>query len=248
MTSFIIILAIVVVAVETIRLSVLGFRSKKLAKETMPATQKAKDEVAKILIVGDSLAYGTGASKPENSLVGRLAKDYTHCTFENRSENGASIKRVMRQLEAAGDQKYTFVIICVGGIDTVSFTRINKVKNQLDQLYQQSKKISAGGVIHLSVNNTGLVPMFRFPLNLLFSYRSQKIANLSQSLSREHQIINVPLYANKDLDPLKWNPRYYAYDKIHPNDQGYEIWYKNIVLKATEPHLRRYTVKSKPNQ
>lgn len=242
LSTILIFLLILVVSIEILRLLYFGLMTKLLAKNTRCASHISTTDAPSVLIVGDSLMYGTGASKPENSLAGRLAEDFKDFTIENKSENGASIKRVIQQLENAGDKKYEVVILCVGGIDTISFTQLKTIKIQLQKLYTLAKKISLGEVVHISVNNTGLVPLFHFPLDYLFSHRSHAVSNLSHSLSKESNIIHLPLYTPKNQDLLQGKREYYAKDNIHPNDQGYEIWYKEIAM-ILRPCLEKYNRK-----
>jgi len=226
--NIIIILLVILIIIETIRLSVLGYRSKLLAKRAVRFSRTSNPKAPSILIAGDSLAYGTGASSATFSLAGRLAQDYQNYTIVNIAENGANFNQVTQQLVGVRKQKFDIIIIFVGGIDTICLLRLTKAKQQLSKLYREAKKLGSRHVIHVSVNNTGSTPMFRFPLNYLFSYRSLKMSELVNSLTVKHNIIHHPLYILKKYEPLLKQANCFSGDKIHPNDQGYEIWYKEI--------------------
>jgi lysophospholipase L1-like esterase len=41
----------------------------------------------------------------------------------------------------------------------------------------------------------------------------------------------VPLFEPRSSDPLVQNPQLFSGDGIHPNDEGYAVWYGRIKEK-----------------
>jgi hypothetical protein len=65
----------------------------ELAAGALAYQCKAADHGASVLVIGDSLALGTGAARPEDSIAGLLARQSPHASIVNRACNGARTVR-----------------------------------------------------------------------------------------------------------------------------------------------------------
>ena len=73
----------------------------ELARASEPLQRPVHEADARLLIVGDSTAVGTGASAPQTSLAGLLANAYPSLHIENRGRDGATFAE-LRSARLAG--------------------------------------------------------------------------------------------------------------------------------------------------
>lgn len=228
----IITILIVSILFEAIRIHLLGRKAVIAGKLTRPVSQKTDFEVGRILVIGDSTSYGTGASKPRHSLVGQLAAGLKDVTIVNASENALSIKQIREKMETLLQDKFDLVMIHAGGMDTVAFTSLRAFEKELKLIFAYTKEMSPKKVFLISVNNTGSVPFFHAPLSQIYTYRSRKISRLCQKMCEDYDAVHIPLFTELSEEPLCKNGKWHiSCDKIHPNDEGYRIWYKKINSK-----------------
>ena len=225
----IITIALLWIGYHTIRLIYLGRKAVVFGEKTVKASQTPDRVDLKILIVGDSTAVGVGAQNPRQSLVGRLAADLPQALINNSAINGLNTKALSNILTSIPPNSYDYIIIHTGGIDTISCLPLATTENFLELILRQSKRVARKQIFLVSVNNTGLVPFFPFPLNLLFTYRSRAISKIAAQLCFKYQCVHIPLFLERKDDELAKHPKkYISSDLIHPNDEGYGIWYERI--------------------
>ena len=166
--------------------------AKRLGRE---ATSFSYDSGApeRILIIGDSIGYGVGAGNPHYSLAGRLSRDFPGCALINLSENGMNLKRLRLKLEATTGV-YDHVFISIGGMDVLCFTPIPRVRRDLEGVLSRARDLSRGSVYLVSVNNTGAVPAFRFPVAPLLSWRSSQVTRAARETCAAQSVVHVPLW------------------------------------------------------
>jgi lysophospholipase L1-like esterase len=205
---------LIVIMYEAVRIvyySRIAIKNGKLAE---PLSQVVENPEYTILIVGDSTSYGTGASCKECSLVGRLAKDVAGASITNASKNAMSLSTLTQTLRSLSTNVYDVIIIHIGGIDTISLTPMRTIERYIGAVFSYATKMARKKVFLVSVNNAGLVPLFRFPLSLI-------------------------LFEEREREVLHKNPnRFFSSDKTHPNDEGYAIWYEKI-RRIILPHLKK---------
>jgi lysophospholipase L1-like esterase len=181
-----------------------------------------------ILVIGDSTTYGTGVSDKTKSLPGRLAVDMPEYHVVNLSESAMSLKRLCEKLDTI-QGRYASVFIHIGGVDTFSFTPLSTVRTRVTDAVVKAKRLARGKVFLVSVNNPAAVPAYRFPLANLFGARSRHVSVICGEVCSREGIAHVPLWVPREQDPLSRDPdRLVARDLMHPNDEGYGVWYEKI--------------------
>lgn len=216
-----------------------AYRTIVTGKKTSPFNQIAASGHSRILVVGDSTAYGVGASTADRSVIGLLAQDLPNFTIVNAAENGSKLAQTYQKIMSLPELSFDSVIILTGGIDTISLTSQKTMTDLLQQTIEQLKKVCTNKVFLVSVNNVGATQFFPYPLNLLCTYRSRQITELCGQVASKNQIVHIPLFLEKDQDPFYASPKkFISYDGIHPNDEGYKIWYDKIAPIIRE-HLSR---------
>lgn len=218
--------------------------TQQRGRNIVPVSQSPDNPIAQILVTGDSTAVGVGALSPECSLVGRLAQDLPTVLIENIASNSMRLSQLHTQLNRLRSMgtSYDYVLIHIGGIDTVSLTPLPRIESNLRKVITLAKSITRHHVIIVSVNNTGLIPLFSFPVNYFLTRRSRKVSKIFSDVCTSTQTVHIPLFAEKEQDELCKNPaQYISPDGIHPNDMGYGLWYKKI-RTTTLPLITRQTL------
>ena len=103
----------------------------ELAKLATAFERHAAQPARRVLIIGDSLAVGCGASRPEESIAGLIAQEFPDVTIVNRARNGARTAEATAQLRVDGDARYDAILISVGGNDVLRRTPFHLLPPQV---------------------------------------------------------------------------------------------------------------------
>jgi len=179
------------------------------------------------LVVGDSTAVGTGSKDPNNSTAGRLGADFRTAQITNLGVNGARVQDLSAILRGVSSQSFDLVLIQIGGNDVAKFTPLKPLEIELEIVLKQAKKLSEN-VIVITAGDVGAAPFWPLWTGRLFSRRKRHVRRIFIRQCNRAQVVFVDLYANKFLAPLMSDWQFYAPDGFHPNDLGYEVWYKEI--------------------
>ncbi len=218
-----------IIVIQLTRLAVLANRAVMYGKQTSPVHKQHEAPKNKVLVIGDSTAFGTGAITKEGSLVGRLAEDLPNSSIVNAAKNAMDLRELNEHLTPHEENAYDYVIVHIGGMDTINLMPLPFVQKRARASLEQAKRVAQKKVFLVSVYNVGTAPFFQYPLNRYFETRSNKISSTFATLCTELDIEHIPLYQEKDTDPLYQDvERYFAPDGLHPNDEGYGLWYNKI--------------------
>lgn len=206
-----------------------GRRAVLAGKQATPVSNLKPGAHKRILVIGDSTSYGTGATQPENSLVGRLVRDFPESEIINASENGMDITRLEKKLGGMTHEKFDIVMLHIGGVDTIAFTRNRTIVSCINKIREHTKLMGAHTVALVSMNNVGSLPLAHFPFTTIYSARSRRVTNLFEKTCVDCDLVHIPLYTENKTEPLLRNGKnHFSTDKMHPNDEGYGIWYQKI--------------------
>jgi lysophospholipase L1-like esterase len=211
----------------------------ELARGSAAFECRAENEGPRILFVGDSVAVGCGAARPEDSIAGLIAQEFPRVTIVNRARNGARTSEAIAQLEAEGDAKYDLILITVGTNDILKRTRFQSLPAKIDALLTKARQRS-DCVICTTSPNIGLVPMFFAPLSWWLTLRSRQLRDLFAEAAKQHGVHYVNFFHPRSTDPfLREAQRYYAQDRFHPSTDCYRYLY--ATLRAATPLARVLT-------
>ena len=125
------------------------------------------------------------------------------------------------------------IIVCTGGNDIWHFTRLAPLERNLNRLLKDAIEKSGHKVIVLFYANLGFAPVFPSAVRWILGKRTQRVHEV---FVRQTALQNVPLIElyteaiNRHTymhNPFLENPeQYYAKDRVHPNSNGYRLWYK----------------------
>ncbi len=190
----------------------------------------------KILVLGDSTGYGTGADKVEDTLLGRFAHDFPQVEVNNYAVNGSITNNLLYQLKKVEDKKYNLTIISSGGNDTWRFTNLQSVERDLRIAVAEAKKITGNNVVLIIYNNNASGPVFPFFIRYFILKRTKQVNEIYTKVAKDFDIQAVPIFLSNEKCPAN----FFSRDGLHPSSEGYRIMY--IRLWA-ELYAHRYDYK-----
>lgn len=182
----------------------------------------------RILVAGDSLAVGVGASLPDKSLAGHLGRIHADAAICNVGISGARVCDLAAQLERVAYEHFDLVIIVIGGNDVTSLTLLDDVRRDVSHAVVAAKRI-ADRVILTSFGDVGRIPKFWYPFRRAYHASSVAMRDMFAQVALEHGIDFVD-FLDPEYDPTTDPERYLSGDGVHPNDAGYAR-YGNVLLR-----------------
>lgn len=174
-----------------------------------------------ILLLGDSIAAGTGIEKFEQSLGGRLAsklteKYYVH--LSNRAELGSWVSDLALD-KIQGD--WDLVIIIAGSNDLIHRVSRQQFAKSLNRLLAEIR-LSSDNIVLVGPGHVSAAHVL--PLWMRFQLRKKQwqLAKIMQDSAASHKAAYV--------NPLEYpiSQSYFSADGLHPNAMGHKIWFDII--------------------
>jgi len=201
-------------------------QSARLAQGQHPFDRLARPEGARLLIIGDSMAEGRGASAPDYSLAGLLSRANPSLTVVNRGCAGARFADFIDQLD--GDERFDAVLVQGGANDVLRLTPAAALRDSVRQVAQRARTY-AGLVVFMPPGNVGNAAFFHPPWSWWMSRRSRRLHAIVADEAQANGALYVSLFQEREDDPFARHPRrLYARDGLHPNDAGYELWQREL--------------------
>ncbi len=222
---FILAIVLLWVAIALVRARIFSNRAGAIIRTTVPF-ERAGKKTQKILVLGDSLGYGTGTSAPEKSVAGLVGSNYPDATVINKSVNGKRTPELAHEV-ASLDEHYDLILIIIGGNDVLRpWLNLNDSGKNLNTIYTAASK-HATKVIALTTGNLRYTSFFLWPLNYYFGARSTELRDhAAQAAAKLPNVTYIDLVTrNKTVpfDHLKEAP-----DHLHLSDDGANYWYQAI--------------------
>lgn len=209
-------------------------RSAALAAEAHPVSAIPTHARESWLVVGDSTAVGVGAADPRSSLVGRLVQSNPDAAVVNLGRNGARFADVAEQLRRARGH-YDTVLILAGGNETTSRHSLGRIEGELRDLLRLARS-KAPRVVFMPGGNLGNAALFEWPLSAWLGHRSREMRRVEKRVAGEEGVLFVDLFRERDEDPFVKEPqRFLARDGLHPSDDGYGLWYGQLMARMDDP-------------
>jgi len=210
-----------------------GGIAKYLGKQTRVYSVKRSGK--KVLVLGDSVTAGTGVSRPEFSLIGRLGTEFTSLSIDNRAVVGSGTRELAVYLRDHHFSSADLVIVQIGGIDALTLRSLKYIERRLEYILDTAKKIGNNNVILCSFGNLGNLAFFFFPFTLFFENRTRKIRDIFIRVTQKKNVAFVDFFEEKESDLFAEHPfQFFAPDGIHPNDDGCHLWYTKLREKFLE--------------
>ncbi|MCA9360703.1 hypothetical protein H6785_01450 [Candidatus Nomurabacteria bacterium] len=213
-------------------------RNKFLGLTTKPFSKVGRGE-GRVLLLGDSTAVGTGASRPEDTIAGRLAHDFPKTEIINVAQNGGLVRDLHSQITPLKEQKFDLIIVSVGGNDVWHMTRLKNILSHLEYIIPTLISMSDHKVIFLTYNNIGSAPVFPKLMRGFLKSRCIKVQNVIREATYKLKVPTIDLFTDDDHNPFIENgDELFSFDGIHPSSTGYKLWYHRMWRKMIEEGYR----------
>ena len=203
--------------------------ARDLARQSTPLQHTPENATLRLLIAGDSTGVGTGASAPEASLAGLLARDHPRLWIENRSRDGATFAGVAEQLALPG--RFDLVLILAGGNDVIRLRSPDALRADIQRAVGLARE-RADVVLLMPAGNVGNAPFFLPPVSWEMTRRSRELHAVVADIAQRSGITYIRLFREREEDPFVTRPELLARDGLHPSDAGYVEWYRTLTEQA----------------
>ncbi len=186
-----------------------------MAHNTIPYSQETTGK--KFLVIGDSLAYGVGASSGETSFAGQLAAKFPDASIDNKAAIGEDVAGLTESIPKAIDHYYDSVFIIIGGNDIARYgVDLDKSIKLLADLYGYASRNAGKVYVYTTIrfSEVSALPVF---VRWYFNQRSIRYRDGMLSAADLYKNVEVidAFYVNADE-----YDGYEASDGFHLNDAG----------------------------
>lgn len=201
--------------------------SKKMMEINAVYRNVTPDHSRTLLVLGDSTGAGVGTTKPEDAVSGRLAKDMGATYVENYAVSGAEVEDLLDQIQKAELDRYTTILVQIGGNDILAFHKISVVGPRLKTILGTLPP--ADTIILMSAGNAGGATIFPPPIRYFHTKTNLEYHAAFGTIAKELGIIYVNLYKEPKDDLFLKHPHIYlSEDGLHPSSEGYRLWFEEL--------------------
>lgn len=194
--------------------------SKVVYTKSFKLIGKGKSKL-KILMVGDSIAAGVGASSFENSIPGRLVKYFSgshRLDFINKARAGMKIRDLLDI--PLPKVKQDIVVLIVSSNDVFHFTNLNEFSDSVVEVLDKYSKLTKK-LIFLGPGKISTAPALALPIRIIYkTLESRYTSILEEKTSKYSNVTYI-----KPGNPPRGT---FANDKFHPNDEGHRVGFEVI--------------------
>lgn len=204
--------------------------SKELTRATRGYANNDKNPLGRsMLVLGDSTALGVGASRPEESVAGRLADTRAITYTENYAKAGATAADIKEQMTRAERSHYDYILVQVGANDIIRFHSAMQAKAELEPVFKAILS-SSDRAYFMFAGDMGAVPLFWWPLSSVYHQATLRYRDELHALAESVGITYVDLYDPPGYSVFSKEPDvYFAKDHFHPSSAGYAVWFEKLM-------------------
>lgn len=223
------ILVLIALAVGILNIYLFVQKTKILIKNAVPFERNLPNPEMKILVLGDSTAFGTGSEKPELTTAGRLGSLYPQASVTNLAVNGLRLEGLLKIISKLDEKEhYSIILVQIGANDIIRLTKMKKIEERVNKVFEKLSN-KTDSLIILHSGNIGESEFFPFFLKPILSNRSYKVRDIYKKIAKEYKAHYVDLIDSPVSPIMKNNPNvYYSADKLHLSGAGYGVWFDEI--------------------
>ncbi|HEV3085805.1 MAG TPA: SGNH/GDSL hydrolase family protein [Candidatus Elarobacter sp.] len=207
-----------------------------------PRAQATPGRPVRIVALGDSLAFGTGASAPRNGFIFRaylrVLERHPGSRIDDYAIPGSVAADVLRvQVPRLAQARADAVVVCVGGNDVVHRNGPAAFAATYARLVERVRALQPHAAIVLcGIPDVGLSPLFTGADHDEVAGLSRKDDATVRAIARRYGAAFVDLYAVTTHAHGSVN-RFLSDDRFHPSDAGYAAFADALapaLLRAVE--------------
>ncbi len=208
-------------AYEVVRMNQLITAGASLSRSAQKF-ERPIGEKNEILILGDSLAYGVGASSPDKSFAGVLAARFNDKSVKNKAVIGETTSSLNKTIDGELTNHYEKIYIIVGGNDIMRM-HINILKSSKSlRTAIEKASLQANEVVIMTAGDFDDVSLSPWALKPIFELRAEMIRNTALKLEHEYENFDYIDIKAAAIDSEVYK-QLEAPDGYHLNDQGIEM-------------------------
>ena len=180
----------------------------------------------RIIALGDSLAFGTGASAPRNAFIFqaflRVLARHPRSRLDTYAIGGSTAADVLRlQAPRLAHARAEIIVICVGGNDVVHRVAPADFAHTYAKLLARVRALQPhAAIVCCGVPDVGLSPLFTGTDHDAVTRLSRANDAAIRAAARRAGADFVDLYATTQREHADVN-RFLSEDRFHPSDAGY---------------------------
>jgi lysophospholipase L1-like esterase len=193
-----------------------------------PAPRKASGRPKRIVALGDSLAFGTGASSPERGFIFRAYTIVRALNPGSRLDDfaipGSTARDVLRlQAPRLAHDRFDAAVICVGGNDVVRRVATFEFAQSYARLVERVRALQPrAAIVCCGVPDVGQSPLFTGVDHAEVATLSRAGDAAVRAIAARAGATFVDLYAATGRANVEGN-RFLSDDRFHPGDTGYAV-------------------------
>lgn len=203
-----------------------------IARVTPPYQQSGSD-AKRLLILGDSTGYGTGATRSSESVAGQIGAAFPQLTIVNKSTNGRAAKQLMRHVENFKGF-HDIILLQIGANDLLRHTPPAEVVEHIEALVKRLAPHTKQLIV-MTASNIGAASRFDRKTQEVYTAASRiyEIVMAERALETK-EFTFVQLFTEPEFDPFVLHPEINtSCDGLHPTSVGYRLWFE-----ALKPYLK----------
>ncbi|NNE27755.1 MAG: SGNH/GDSL hydrolase family protein [Saprospiraceae bacterium] len=238
-------------------LPLLYFQAKKVRKNTPilpPAlnpkgvTGSVKNELARILIIGESTMAGLGVVYHADGFSGALSESVSQLTekkviWEVHAKSGYTVQQLNDRIIKHIQGQFDLIVIGVGGNDAFTLNTTQQWSKDILKMIQLLRsKFPAAKIVFIN-----MPPIHAFPgfTPLLQKTLGNRVELLGRRLKQLADRIQNVYYINEKIELNKWKQKHnktysteaFFSDGIHPSKRTYQTWAKEVAAFIIDQNL-----------
>ena len=202
--------------------------TEKIIHLTSPyASTSAQSKKISLVVLGDSLTSGMGASDKTKTypyqLAQKLTKQYDDVTVTNMGIPGITTKELITlELQEAINLKPDQILLLVGTNDVHNLVSDKNFEDNYRTIVKEIKDKTDSRLTVMTIPYLGHKELINLPYDLLLNSRTQKFNEIIKKIAIENNLGVIDLYTIT-LHQFE-DKSYYSKDMFHPGDKGYTLW------------------------